>query len=133
MARFVLSTPELRRGAFSVGRSAVDEFSRKVVNRARVLTPVDTGRLRASLRIQRGRTWRGPNATVGTDVEYAPAVHDGTGPHVIRPVRKKALAFKIGGRTVIVAKVNHPGTRPRPFLDRALREVARTEGWTYQR
>ena len=40
----------------------------------------------------------------------------GTNPHVIRPANKKALAFEIGGEKIIVRKVNHPGTRPNPFI-----------------
>jgi HK97 gp10 family phage protein len=133
MSRLLLSTPDLRRTFQVRGRRAVDDFARKVQNRAKVLAPVDTGRLRASIRVKRTLTLRGPSAVVGTDVQYAPMVENGTGPHVIRPVRRKALRFKMGGRTVIVAKVNHPGTRPRPFLSRALREVAANEGWDYRR
>lgn len=101
-----------------------------MVNRAKVLAPVDTGRLRASIRVQRRRTlslrqiW-----TVGSDVEYAEMVHDGTRPHIIRPVRAQALRFRMGGRLVFAKVIHHPGTRARPFLDRALREVARARGY----
>lgn len=108
-------------------------MAQRVLDRARALAPVDTGRLRASLRIRRTLTWRGPGATIGTDVNYAAFVHDGTAPHVIRPKRKKALKFKMGSRTVIVAKVNHPGTRANPFLTKALRQVSAQQGWTFRR
>ena len=68
--------------------------------------------------------------TIGSDVDYARYVNDGTSPHVIRPKTKQALRFKVGGRVVYARVVNHPGTRPNPFLDRALRDVALGEGFT---
>jgi hypothetical protein len=97
--------------------------------RAQVLAPVDTGRLRGSLKIQKKLTFRGPTYTVYTNVKYAPYVENGTPPHKIRPKTKKALKFKIGGRTVFAKVVNHPGTKPRPFLARAVREVGIRNGY----
>ncbi|MDJ1137926.1 hypothetical protein [Streptomyces iconiensis] len=48
-------------------------------------------------------------------------VVNGTVPHIIRPVSRKALRFNVGGRTVFAKVVNHPGTRPNDFLTKALR------------
>lgn len=48
-------------------------------------------------------------------------VLDGTRPHLIRPRRAKALRFEVGGDVVFSKLVRHPGTRPNPFLQRALR------------
>lgn len=47
----------------------------------------------------------------------------GTRPHEIRPrPPKKALAFRAaGGRKVVVARVNHPGTRAEPWFYPTLR------------
>lgn len=45
----------------------------------------------------------------------------GTRPHVIRPVRARALRFEMGGRTVYARVVMHPGTQPNRFLQEALR------------
>jgi hypothetical protein len=45
----------------------------------------------------------------------------GTRPHVIRPVRARALKFDVGGRTVFAKVVMHPGTQPNRFLQEALR------------
>lgn len=71
------------------------------------------------------------SATVESNVAYAPYVHDGTRPHRIRPRNRQALRFNVGGQVVFAKVVNHPGTRARPFLVRALREVARQRGWTF--
>lgn len=104
-----------------------------MVNRARVLAPVDTGRLRASIRIESRRTLTLRSVyTVGSDVEYADMVHGGTRPHLIRPRNKQVLRFKVGGRYVYARVVHHPGTRARPFLDRALREVAASRGYSFR-
>lgn len=100
------------------------------MNRAKVLAPVNTGRLRASIRIESRRllTLRSVY-TIGSDVSYAGYVHDGTRPHTIRPKRAQALRFVIGGRVVFAKVVHHPGTRARPFLDRAVREIASGRGY----
>lgn len=50
-------------------------------------------------------------------------VEFGTAPHRITPNGKKALAFVAGGESVIVKGVNHPGTKPNPFMRRALRDA----------
>lgn len=77
-------------------------------------------------------TESGDEVRISTNVAYAQYVHDGTRPHVIRPRRRQALRFVVGGRVVYAKVVHHPGTRARPFLTRALIEVSRQRGWTYQ-
>jgi hypothetical protein len=72
------------------------------------------------------------SVTVGSDLEYAAMVNDGTKPHVIRPKNAKVLRFNVGGQVVFARVVNHPGTRARPFLDRALREVAAQRGYSFK-
>lgn len=44
----------------------------------------------------------------------------GTNPHEITPKNKNALAFKVGGKAIVVKKVMHPGTRPNPFIQDVL-------------
>lgn len=111
----------------------VRRITRRTLNRSAILCPVDTGRLRASGRMRFGMGRRGPTGTVEYPVKYAAAVHDGSGPHVIRARKKKALAFKMGGRTVIVKSVRHPGSQGRPFLTEAAKEVASAEGLQFRR
>lgn len=40
--------------------------------------------------------------------------------HTIRPRTAKFLRFKIGGKTIFVRKVHHPGTKANDFMVRAL-------------
>jgi hypothetical protein len=133
VARVRLDRATLNRTLTDASRSELREASRQVVNRAKVLAPVDTGRLRASIKADPPRIFslRG-SVKVGSNVEYAAMVNDGTRPHVIKPVTAKALRFKVGGRTVFARLVHHPGTRARPFLDRALQEVAAARGYSFR-
>lgn len=50
---------------------------------------------------------------------YAAYVHQGTAAHKIVPRRKLALRWTDGGRFCFSKRVNHPGTRPDPFLYQA--------------
>jgi hypothetical protein len=106
---------------------------RRVEARAVVRAPVDKGSLRARrttrLVSAGGRLVR---CEVSFNVDYAAAVHDGTRPHVIVPRNRKVLRFKVGGKIVYARRVNHPGTRPRPFLRQALADVAAGEGFVVQ-
>jgi hypothetical protein len=45
----------------------------------------------------------------------------GTRPHIIRPVRARALRFTVDGRVVYAMIVHHPGTQPNDFLAASLR------------
>ena len=69
-------------------------------------TPVDTGRLRGSIVVEKTDDgW-----VIGTNVEYAEMVELGTKAHVITPVNKSSLKFSIGGQDVFAKRVHHPGT-----------------------
>lgn len=133
MARIRLDRAELSRTLTNASRTELREAGRQVVNRAKVLAPVNTGRLRSSIRAEPPRIFslRG-SLKVGSDLEYAAFVNDGTRPHIIRPRTKQVLKFRVGGRTVYAKLVHHPGTRPNPFLDRALRDVAAQRGYSFR-
>lgn len=86
---------------------------------------IDTGRLRASVATVVVTRQARPVVLVGTNVNYARYVHDGTGIYgprhrPIRPKRAKFLRFrpKGGGRWVYARQVK--GMRPNPFLTNAL-------------
>lgn len=130
MARVRLDRGQLGRVIKGESRKALRLRAPQVLNRAKILAPVDTGRLRASGKISYSGLFSfRPKATIVFDVDYAQMVNDGTRPHVIRPKNASVLRFVVGGRVVYAKVVHHPGTRANPFLDRALREVVGGTRW----
>lgn len=87
----------------------------------RELAPVRSGFMRDSISefIGEGEARVGPTAPYALFVEY------GTRPHTIYPVNASCLAFFAGGRMVFTAYVNHPGTKPQPFVRYAAEEAQR--------
>jgi hypothetical protein len=82
---------------------------------AQRMAHVRTGRMRGAIYKEAD----GLTVRVGVrNVPYWMAQEFGAGPHIIRPVTKKALAWP-GGRHP-VAVVNHPGNPASPFLRPAL-------------
>lgn len=134
MARVRIDRGQMTRVIQGESRRVINLRARQVLNRAKILVPVDTGRLRSSGKIKKAGLFSfRPKATVYFDVVYARIIHDGgkTPPHIIRPRRAKALRFVVGGQVVYAKVVHHPGStfKPRPYLDRALREIVGGQGW----
>ena len=72
---------------------------------------VKTGHLRRGITTDVGNM----EVTVHTsNIKYARGVEEGTRPHIIRAKGKKALYWK--GARHPVRKVNHPGSRAKPYL-----------------
>lgn len=109
----------------------VGDTTRRIFNRANILTPVDTGTLRAGNQMAVSRVSRGARGWVYNNISYADAVHDGSGPYTIRPKKGKALKFVVDGQTVFARSVRHPGTKGRPWIARAGKEVAAQTGFTW--
>lgn len=100
------------------------------MNRAKVLAPVRTGRLRGSIHALPPAIFTlRPKVKVVADVEYAAAVNNGSRPHKIRARNKPWLKFRVNGQWVQVREVNHPGNKAKPFLDDALRQIAGGRGY----
>lgn len=78
-----------------------------------------TGNLRRSITKEVTNASRG---RVYVQAEYGLPVETGTRPHVILPKKRKMLAFKINGKMVFARKVNHPGSRPYPYMEPAFIE-----------
>lgn len=100
----------------------------KIEKGAKRRCPVDTGRLRSSIHTEESNTSSGaPLVRVGTNVEYAIYIHDGTGvlgPRgvPITPVSSSVLVWTDKkGNTVFAKSVR--GMKPRPFLKNALDDV----------
>ena len=95
-------------------------YSEAAASTASRLAPKRTGRLAASIRSKREGEM---SYSVGSELSYAKFVEYGTGPHIIRPVSAKALAFTVGASRVFAKVVNHPGSREKPFLRPAFKEI----------
>lgn len=144
MGRIRIDRADLRRAIRGASLGELRTAGQQVINRAKILAPVDTGRLRAAIKGKPKRSWTlRPRFEITCNVDYAAMVHDGTRPHMIRPragrsgrpkrgggTKPTYLRFEIGGRVVYAREVRHPGTDPRPFLDRALREIAAPRGYS---
>lgn len=122
-------------------RKVLGQFGLLAVQRASERVPRRTGNLARTIRVaevdearQSVRVTAGGTRLVG----YAADVEFGTRPHVIVPRTRKALAWggarRLSGSlrrgskaTNFARRVNHPGTRARPYLrpgaEQALREV----------
>ena len=99
-------------------RQTMNDSVALVQNQGMANAPVVTGTLRRSITSNVSGAGGSITGIVGTSVPYARFVHEGTGPHVIVPVSRKAL-FWPGARHP-VKRVNHPGSKANPFLKRAL-------------
>lgn len=102
----------------------LQERAHRVLLAAQATVPRRTNRLAMTLRIEAGDAATGPyrDVTIGRPgiTDYTGYVIYGTVPHVIRPVRARALRFLSGGKIVFARKVDHPGTKPHDFMTRAL-------------
>lgn len=58
----------------------------------------------------------------GGPVTYAAALEYGSKPHIIVPVKARALAFMIDGKQIFAMRVNHPGTKEYAFMRGTLAE-----------
>lgn len=131
-AKMILNPYELKSWSRVFLRRKNEEFSSKLVAAAKQEAPRRSGRLAAHIKPSPVR-FTGPYRAEGgaeidtREVPYAGFVRWGTRPHVIRARRAPALRFywdKVG-RVVFFKSVNHPGTKPNPFMERALSRVAR--------
>lgn len=118
-----------RIGSTGAGRLVLST-TRKVLNRAKILTPVDTGTLRNSQTMDVRYIGGKVVGRVSTRIKYALAVHEGVNhPVVIVPKTKKALRFVVNGRVVYARRVVLPPRRGRPWMRKALLEVAGPAGF----
>jgi len=102
---------------------ALPKIMFELQNELKKAAPVDTGRLRNSIKV----TISGKDQLDIFMVEYWKYIEFGTNPHVIRPKSKEALRFESGKKqrlgtpgatpkNTFAKKVMHPGTRPFPFI-----------------
>jgi hypothetical protein len=136
--RIIYSQPESRPSA-GAARAAIGKHSGETRRRVSALVQGAgrrTGAYRASL--TSGGTGNVKRKGVhtrsfGSSLGYAAVIESGSKPHVIRPRRKKALAFWGGSGIVVVKSVNHPGTKPRRVVETAAKVGAPRISSAYQR
>ena len=93
----------VKNSAFNIQKNAISNLTKN--------KSVDTGHLRRGI----STDIRGLGATIHTsNIKYAPMVEYGTKAHIIRAKNKKALYWK--GAKHPVKKVNHPGSKAKPYL-----------------
>lgn len=91
------------------------------INLSNTMVNVQTGNLRSNLSMSKNVSKRAATVEIKSDTPYSRFVHDGTKPHTILPKDPAGvLRFQVGGRTVFSKRVQHPGTKARPFLVKAL-------------
>lgn len=100
---------------------AVEKTVLTIERDAKKLAPVNKGTGGGNLRQSIRSSVNGLSGLVEVGASYAVPVHEGTRPHVIVPIKKKALANTRTGQ-FFGKRVNHPGTKPQPFLREAVQE-----------
>lgn len=75
-----------------------------------------TGALAMSLYIEQSTAIAGQKMSIGSNLPYALAHHEGTRPHLIHARGAEVLRFSSKGRIVYSRAVMHPGTRPNRYL-----------------
>jgi hypothetical protein len=60
---------------------------------------------------------------VGVAASYAKFVVEGTAPHEIRAPDSGVLSFMVAGKRIFTPIVHHPGTKPNPFMQKAVDEA----------
>jgi HK97 gp10 family phage protein len=123
----IKNADEIRRAFKEAPLKIINNLSRaisriiiRVENSAKKEAPVNKqfagGTLRQSIRSQMTGQLSG---MVEVGAPYGIFVHEGTRPHEIRIKYKRVLANKRTGQ-IFGVRVNHPGTKPNPFLQRAV-------------
>lgn len=122
MARVDIDEAGLAEIRVGMAGADLDRRAQRVLAAQVVACPVDTGRLRGSLTIQRFVAADGsPVRRIGTNVHYAMHVESGTGlfgphHHVIVPTTKQALYWPGANHPVRSVK----GQRAQPFIGPSL-------------
>jgi len=114
-----LQSPELIAAPL---RRGLDRAGYIVESEAKILTPVDRGRLRASITHEVDPAAVPLFCQIGTNVDYARAVHDGRPPGSMPPISAiSGWATRHGLPAWPVAMaIRNNGTRSQPFLVPAL-------------
>ena len=89
-------------------RKGLERGAKKIQKNAKMLTPVDTGRLRNSIKTKSEITQDGASAQVFTNTEYAPYVEFGTG--------ERGRDSNIDRPEGVTYKANYTGQTAQPYM-----------------
>lgn len=128
--KLTINKTEVNRIAKAAAMKVVTDTVRRVLNRAIVGTPVHHGNLRAHNQQRVRQVGLRAIGEVFNDAVYAHAIHKGLPEQTITAKVKKVLRFEINGEVIFAKRVKLPATKGRPWLYRALVEVAGREGYT---
>ncbi len=95
-------------------KAAGNEYYKQIhkdIDRGNSFTP-RTGNLQQSITIR----YEGFKAIIGAHKEYAPYVEFGTKPHKIKTKNARFLSIPTNDGFLFVKEVNHPGSKPYPFM-----------------
>ena len=109
---------EVETGLSTVVLDACEEGAEE----ARRVAPKKTGGLAASIR---GRLTQKATGEIVASAEHASHVESGTRPHEIRARFASALRWEDGDGVHFARRVQHPGTRPQPFMGPAYLKAER--------
>lgn len=108
-----------------VGLEAATSLTARTTQATAILAnrtvPRRSGALASSQRLRVRQVGLAAHGTIWYPLDYAMSQHEGSRAHVIRPRKPGGqLVFFHKGRLFRVSKVNHPGTKPTPWLYAAL-------------
>ncbi|PLS04023.1 HK97-gp10 family putative phage morphogenesis protein [Neobacillus cucumis] len=118
MSRFQDAIEDMKRKR----QQTLEDIAIFVEAEAKQRAPVKTGDLRRRITHVTQHDDNINRAKVGTNLEYAPSVEEGSNPHSIKRKDGKPLKIRIDGKWVTVDEVNHPGTPKQPFIRPAIEE-----------
>jgi len=107
-----------------IRRDLIRDQARRMTGLAQEEAPKRSGDFAKGIRFRTFVAAEAVGFTLSAPSPLVEFITKGTKPHPIpKPPRPpgKPLAFEVGGETVIVYGVEHPGTKPNPFIGRAYR------------
>lgn len=125
--RLVLYEGIIQNYIFSHAAQLVADTAWAVEREAIVMVPKRTGRLAGSIHTTKPEVSNlKVSVKVGSDLDYAQAVHEGQAPHTIRAEPGHVLNL---GRDGFATYVHHPGTHGVKYLTEPLERVGRRIGF----
>lgn len=108
-------------GEYESPRRMMDDVKDIMANYLVNAAPRRTGAYAASIEGERTLAGRNQRVVFSAMSPLSTWIIYGTAPHPIEPVRASALRFEVADGTIVFAKhVDHPGTQPNDFVQRAV-------------